>query len=131
MSSLVYTTRVSLTIVERAYNLISNYCLENVCFYIDNRNIGGFCLYKDGCHLLQSGSKILPNSFTVHLNNFFIKTHTPSTNIFLNDSDLTLFRMGVGPKRPPTSFSPVTSTNVGISPTIFLTYSFNPFATLL
>ena len=29
-------------------------------------------------------------------------------------------------KRPPTSFSPVTSTNVG-----FLTFSFNPFATLV
>ena len=41
---------------------------------------------------------------------------------------LTLFRMGrrVGKKVPPTSFSPVTSTNVGISPQNFLTFSFNP-----
>ena len=29
------------------------------------------------------------------------------------------------------SFSPVTSTNVGISPKNFLTCSFNPFVTLL
>ena len=36
-----------------------------------------------------------------------------------------------GAKRPPTSFSPVTSTNVGISPQNFLTFSFNPFATLV
>ena len=35
-----------------------------------------------------------------------------------------------GQKGPPTSFSPVTSTNVGISPQNFLTFSFNPFATL-
>ena len=32
---------------------------------------------------------------------------------------------------PPTSFFPVTSTNVGISPKIFLTFSFNSFATLV
>ena len=43
---------------------------------------------------------------------------------------LTLFRMG-GQKGPPTSFSTVTSTNVGISPQNFLTFSFNSFATLV
>ena len=32
---------------------------------------------------------------------------------------------------PPTSFSPATSTNVGISPQNFLTFSFNPSPTLL
>ena len=32
---------------------------------------------------------------------------------------------------PPTSFSPVTSTNVGIRPKNFLTFSYNPFATLM
>ena len=34
---------------------------------------------------------------------------------------------GGGKKAPPTSFSPVASTNVGISPQNFLTFSFNPF----
>ena len=50
---------------------------------------------------------------------------------------LTLYRMG-GKKPPPpspshplTSFSPVTTKNVGLSPQNFLTFSFNPFATLL
>ena len=38
---------------------------------------------------------------------------------------------GVGAKRPPTSFSPVTSTNLGLSLQNFLTFSFNPFATLV
>ena len=38
-----------------------------------------------------------------------------------------------GQKDPPTLpvFSSVTSTNVGISPQNFLTFSFNPFATLV
>ena len=38
---------------------------------------------------------------------------------------------GRGAKRPPTSFSPVTSTNVGFRPQNFQTFSLNPFATLL
>ena len=50
---------------------------------------------------------------------------------------LTLFTMrgvvgGVGGKKAPsTSFSPVTSTNVGFGPQKFLTFSFNPYATLV
>ena len=35
------------------------------------------------------------------------------------------------PSPPPTGFSPVTSRNVGISPQNILTFSFNPFATML
>ena len=38
---------------------------------------------------------------------------------------------GGGKKFPPTSFSPVTSINVGISPQNFLTFSLNPFSTLV
>ena len=44
---------------------------------------------------------------------------------------LTLFRMGGRHKGPPTSFSPVFSTNKVISPQIFLTFTFNPFAILV
>ena len=44
---------------------------------------------------------------------------------------LNLFRIGVGQKGPSTSFSSVTSTNAGIRPQNFLTFSFNPFATLV
>ena len=43
---------------------------------------------------------------------------------------LTLFKMG-GPKRPPTSFPPVTSTNKPISPQNLLTFSLKPFAELM
>ena len=38
---------------------------------------------------------------------------------------------GGGAKRPPASFSPVTSTNVEFGPQNVLTFSFNPFATLV
>ena len=38
---------------------------------------------------------------------------------------------GGGQKGPPTSFSPVTSSNVGFGPQNFLTFSFNPFGTLV
>ena len=34
-------------------------------------------------------------------------------------------------KRPPTSFSPVTSTNVGFGPQNVLTFSYNPFSKLV
>ena len=58
-------------------------------------------------------------------NLFGIKTSF-TTNV------LTLFRMGGSQKAPPpTSFSPVTSTNVEFGPKNFLTFSFNPFATLV
>ena len=41
---------------------------------------------------------------------------------------LTLFRIGGGgAKRPPTSFSPVTSTNIGIKPRNFLIFSLTHF----
>ena len=38
---------------------------------------------------------------------------------------------GAGAKKPPISFSLITSTNIGISSQNLLTFSFNPFATLL
>ena len=45
---------------------------------------------------------------------------------------LTLFRMGKNPfPPPPTGFFPVTSTNVELSSQNFLTFSFNPFDTLV
>ena len=75
--------------------MISNYCRENACFYIDNGNVRGFCLYKDGLHLLESGKKILVNNFIINFSTnlslleiFSRSEHTPFTNIFLNDSDL-------------------------------------------
>ena len=76
VSGLVYTARVSLRILERVHSLISNYCRENACFYIDNRNIRGFCLHKDGLHLLEVGKKILAKNFIVNLKKKILDTHT-------------------------------------------------------
>ena len=51
---------------------------------------------------------------------------------FNTKEDLTLFRMGVRvEKRLLTSFSPLTSTNIRISPETFLIFSFNSFVTLM
>ena len=44
---------------------------------------------------------------------------------------LALFSMRGGAKRPSRQFFPCNSTNVGISPQNFLTFSFHPFATLV
>ena len=79
---LLYTTTVSLPTLEEVHSLISNFCRENACIYIDNRNIRGFCLYKDGLHLLESGKKILVNNFIVNLNKYFLDTHTQHPPIF-------------------------------------------------
>ena len=47
----------------------------------------------------------------------------------LDDTALTLLRMEKVPS--PTTFSPATSRNVGISPENLLTFSFNPFDRLV
>ena len=65
---LVYSTRVSLPILERIHKTLSSYCDLHNCIYIDNRNIRGKNLYKDGLHLLESGKEILANNFLFYLN---------------------------------------------------------------
>ena len=65
VSGLVCTARVSLPILERIHKLVSHYCREHACFYVDSRNIWGFFLKKDGLHLLQSGKKTLAKNFIV------------------------------------------------------------------
>ena len=45
--------------------------------------------------------------------------------------NLTLVRIGEQPPLPRYQFSPVTSTNLGISPKNFLTFRFNPFTSLV
>ena len=57
----------------------------------------------------------------------FLKDVMSFNSSDLYQETLTLFRMGGGGKKaPPTSFSPVTSTNVRISPQNFLTFSLLP-----
>ena len=54
-------------------------------------------------------------------------------NLLCTDNYFVLLPYSVwaGKEVPRTSFSPVTSTNVGFGSQNFLTFSFNPFATLV
>ena len=88
-------------------------------------------------NILETLERCLNNN--TNTNNLTDKNITEKLQTFTNiirtnetyRSPLTLFRMGLGQKGPPISFSPVTSTNVETSPQNFLTSSFNPFATLM
>ena len=51
--------------------------------------------------------------------------------IILNVCKLKPIQDGEAKKALPTSFSPVTSTNIRITTKNYLTFSFNPFATLV
>ena len=60
------------------------------------------------------------------MTNYLLQVVTKSSRV------LTLFKMkGVSGGWGPISFFRVTSTNVGIRPQNFLTFSFNTFATLM
>ena len=50
-----FATRLSLDILIHVHSMISNFCNTNGLYYIDNRNIRTYCLYKDGLHLLNKG----------------------------------------------------------------------------
>ena len=52
-------------------------------------------------------------------------------SIFAYNLNINPIQDGGDKKAPPTSFPPVTSTNIRISPQNFLTFSFNLFATLI
>ena len=47
-------------------------------YYIDNTNIKGVRLFKDGLHLLDSGKKKLAKNFVNSINNFLSVMHKPS-----------------------------------------------------
>ena len=59
------------------------------------------------------------------------RTATMTHKIFETYSSFHVKQRITDKKAPPTSFSPATSTNVGISPQNFLTFSFNPFDRLV
>ena len=63
----------------------------------------------------------------LNVNKFFLI----SSNFFLVEHILTLFRVVCGKKVTPAIFPPVTSTDVGISLQNLLTFSFSHFSTLV
>ena len=61
---------------------------------------------------------------------FFTGNNSVLNKVLVQQENINPIQDG-GKKAPSTSFFPVTSTNVGISPQNFLTFSFNPFSTLV
>ena len=69
VSGLVYTNSVDVLLLERVHVLNLDFC-RKICFiYIDDRNIKGISLYKDGLHLIDKGKALLVDNFIVYLNN--------------------------------------------------------------
>ena len=80
LSGLVYTTRVSLEVLEKRPEKLSTFCSSYGLIYIDNRNIRRVHFCQDNLHLLQSAKKVLFNSFISYLNsNFLMHPHTSQT----------------------------------------------------
>ena len=55
ISGLVFSTKVSLPMLEQIHKKLVEMSGFLDFEYIDNRNIRGFCLYKNGFHLLEEG----------------------------------------------------------------------------
>ena len=82
--------------------------------------------------LLKMGQKLLslaPVLYSLNISNVVTKKQRHGQKIV--PDILTLFRMGGAKKDPLNSFSAVTSTNIGLSPQNILSFTFNPFATLV
>ena len=63
ISGLVYTKRIITEFLEDAHLKLVNICKKMQVYFIDNRHITGFYLFRDGLHLLDSGKKLLANNF--------------------------------------------------------------------
>ena len=77
---------------------------------------------------------LLQKLYEENLGYYQIKIPQKVLEIVWFDLFLTLFSLGVkegGGNSPLTSFFPVSSTNVEISPQNFSTFSFNPFSPLV
>ena len=76
ISGLVYKTRINIGILEKIHVVIQNFCQEYGWFYVDNRNIRGKHLYKDGLHQMEEGKIILARNLIFCLNkarsNYFL-----------------------------------------------------------
>ena len=78
VSGLVYTKRITTEFLEDVHLKLVNVCKEMHVYFIDNRNITGFYLFRDGLDLLESGKKLLSNNFVSNCNNFLSVKHRPN-----------------------------------------------------
>ena len=92
ISGLVYTTRINIGILEKYHVIIQIFCQKYGWFHVDNRNIRGKHLHKDGLHLMEEGKIILAKNLIFCLNkatsNYFLDynfldkhTHHPFVKI--------------------------------------------------
>ena len=75
VSGLVYTKRIITEFLEDVHLKLVNVCKEMQVYFIDNRNITGFYLFRDGLHLLKSGKKLLANNFVSNFKRFLSVKH--------------------------------------------------------
>ena len=78
VSGLAYTKRIITEFLEDVHLKLVNVCKEMRVYFIDNRNITRFYLFRDGLPLLESGKKLLANSFVSNFNNFLSVKHRPN-----------------------------------------------------
>lgn len=67
--------RISLSIFEDIHNRLVHLSRNlNIC-YIDNRNIYGLDLFKEGLRLLECGKKLLANNVIFYLNKLLLHAY--------------------------------------------------------
>ena len=77
-SGLVYKKRIVTEFLEDIHLKLVNTCKEMQVYFIDNRNITGFYLFRDDLHLLESGKKLLANNFVSNFENLLSVKHRPN-----------------------------------------------------
>ena len=78
VSGLVYTKIIITEFLEDFTLKLVNVCKEMQVNFIDNSNITGFYLFRDGLHLLESGKKLLANNFLSNFKNFLSVKQRPN-----------------------------------------------------
>ena len=87
-SGLVYTKRTITEFLEDVHLKLVSVCKEMQVYFIDNRNITGFYLFRDGLHLPESGKKLLANNFVSNFNNFLSVKHRPNLFPYAYNDDM-------------------------------------------
>ena len=71
ISSIVYSTKVSHTIIPKLNELLLNECTKYDFHLVDNGAVSKVNLWKDGVHLVESGKVVIANNLLNCINNFF------------------------------------------------------------
>ena len=78
VSGLVVTQRLSVEFLEDLQQKLVSVFNDIQVHFIDNRNISGCYLFKDGLDLLDSGKGLLAKNFIDVFNNFLPVMHWPN-----------------------------------------------------